>query len=457
MSEILPQVHFTVVPGLSRIAQADWDRLLAEGDAPLLSWAYLQGLEEAGCVGPETSWTPAPLCALDRDGALLGAAPAYIKTNSDGEWVYDLDWAEASGRMQRPYYPKLVLAVPFNPVTGRRVLCRPDLPEPQRRALCVALLRVAQQLCEQAHISSVHVLFPDVDQLDLCVQAGYARRTQEQYHFKNPGYRDFDAFLADLTGHRRSTIRRERRALREAGITVTTRAGLRPPGAGEEDGFTLEELDQVFDMYVDTSVRYTAGPPYLNRRFFHLCAERLGQRLELVLARDRDGFLIGGAFNLRADRRLYGRYWGQATHVPFLHFEVCFYHSIERCIALGLEAFEPGHGGEQKLLRGFQPVPTYSAHHLRERRLRGRIEHYLRLEAPYVEASMAEARRRCPIKALRPHMAGGAPPDDHEGGDEDIDEGTNEGAGADGAAGPAAPRPAEEKPDETRALRGRRV
>lgn len=426
MSEILPQVRFAVVLGLSRIAQADWDRLLSEGDAPLLSWAYLQGLEEAGCVGPETSWTPAPLCAWDRDGALLCAAPAYIKTDSDGEWVYDLDWAEASARLQRPYYPKLVLAVPFNPVTGRRVLCRPDLPEPQRRTLCLALLRAAQQLCEQARISSAHVLFPGADQFDLCAEAGYARRAQEQYHFLNPGYRDFDAFLADLTAHRRSTIRRERRALREAGITVTTRAGLRAPSPGgpgtdpgmgpAQDGFTLEELDQVFDMYVDTSVRYTGGPPYLNRRFFHLCAERLGSRLELVLARDRGGSLVGGAFNLRADRRLYGRYWGQARHVPFLHFEVCFYHAIERCIAQGLAAFEPGHGGEQKLLRGFQPMPTYSAHHLRERRLRGRIEHYLLLEAPYVEASMAEARRRCPIKALRPHLEGGAeaPPREQE-------------------------------------------
>ncbi|HRI55340.1 MAG TPA: GNAT family N-acetyltransferase, partial [Pseudomonadota bacterium] len=258
--------------------------------------------------------------------------------------------------------------------------------------------------------------------------AGFLLRQQEQYHFLNEGYRTFDDFLARLRSHRRSAIRRERRELAAAGITVRTHSGL-----GRALGFTAAELDQVFDMYVATSQRYTGGPPFLNRRFFRLCAERLGERLELVLARDRHGQVLGGAWNLRGDRRLYGRYWGRrdvgattgadpdssaatkvaadpgpsydpdneagAAPVSFLHFEVCYYHAVERCIQAGLQAFEPGHGGDQKLVRGFTPSYTYSAHYLADPRLRLPIEAFLKYEAPLVEEALRAAARRSNLRA----------------------------------------------------------
>lgn len=396
-----------MVTDLTQINQREWDRLLGPDDAPLLSWSYLQGLEASGCVGPETAWIPSHI-ALRRGpgkgGELIAATPAYIKLDSDGEWVYDNNWAEFAGRLGVPYYPKLALCVPYNPVTGRRLLCRPDLPAAEQAYLGRQLLLTARAFCERAGLSSAHLLFPRAEEVQLGPAAGFARRAQEQYHFLNEGYRTFEDYLMRLRPGRRHAIRRERRHLQAAGITVTTHRGRRGPAC--PDGFRDEDLDLMFAMYEGTSLRYTGTPPYLNRRFFHLCAERLGDRLELVLARarrgadaghDGQGRVLAGAFNLRGDRRLYGRHWGEAEHVPFLHFEVCFYHSIERCINEGLTAFEPGHGGDQKLLRGFQPVHTYSAHFLRDPRLKDPIEHYLLREVPFVAESMAAAWQRCPL------------------------------------------------------------
>lgn len=416
---------------LGEVRPDEWDALLEPDDAPLLTWAYLQGLEEAGCVGGKTSWQPAHLLIRKLEapgpgtepgrfgeGQLVAAAPAYLKYDSDGEWVFDFDWASFAASSGLTYYPKLVLAVPFNPVGGSRLLTRPSLPETERDQLRSMLLQTAKNICTVANLSSVHILFPRPHPrvLEAIAGAGFLPRQQEQYHFRNEGYRSFDDFLGRMRGNRRSAIRRERRALREAGVTVRTHAGLKCPE--RPDGFTLDELDAMFDLYLSTSLRYTGAPPYLNRRFFHLCAERLGRRLELVLARDREGTLVGGAWNLRGDRRLFGRYWGQLDErardadperdpetgrplekppIPFLHFEVCYYHSIERCIAEGLDVFEPGHGGEHKLARGFTPVLTHSAHHLRDVRLRLPIGRFLSYESPQVLASLEAALERCPL------------------------------------------------------------
>ena len=355
-----------VCQALSQVAAAEWDRLLEPDDRPLLSWAYLQGLEETGCVGESTGWLPAHILvrrrvagtarasgdgdgggAADGGGELVAAAPVYVKAHSEAEWVYDYDWAEFAAGHGIAYYPKLVAAVPFNPVTGGRLLARTDLAPAERQALRRLLLEAMKKLCQQAELSSAHVLFPrgagfrhgphlpeaqtqtqpeaqpetqpgPALETDVMAAAGFVLRRQEQYHFLNEGYRDFEGFLARMSAHRRSTIRRERRALREAGITVRTHRGLAPtpeaPGdAPAPDGgqpvpaaapaaapdaapeaalpFTRAELDQVFDLYVGTSQRYTGEAPFLNRAFFHLCADRLGDRLELVLARDRDGRL----------------------------------------------------------------------------------------------------------------------------------------------------------------------
>lgn len=447
-------VTVEVCSALSGVAPVEWDRLLEPDDAPLLSWAYLQGLEEVGCVGEPTGWLPChllvrqkPASAASSDadagsgGELVAAAPLYLKAHSEAEWVYDFDWAEFAAGLGIAYYPKLVSAVPFNPVAGGRLLARPELPAEERQTLRRVLLLAMKKLCQEAGLSSAHVLFPrgpgpqtgpdarpdarpdpetdsetDSGPADsehslvttLLPEAGFAVRRQEQYHFLNEGYRDFEDFLARMDGHRRNTIRRERRALREAGITVVTKRGLAPDGDPGGLGswpvprFTRAELDQVYAMYEDTSRRHIGEPPFLTRAFFRLCAERLGDRLELVLARDRDGAIVGGAFNLCGQRRGFGRYWGASERIRFLHFEVCYYHPVERTIREGLAAFEPGHGGEQKLLRGFSPVYTYSAHYLRDPRLRRPIEAFLRREAPLVDASLQSARERCPLRLDRP-------------------------------------------------------
>lgn len=421
---------------LAEVAPADWDRLLEPDDAPLLTWAYLQGLELTGCVGESTGWLPAhllvfrtlpgasPLVPAEADAAveqeaameLVAAAPAYVKANSDGEWVYDLDWAEFAAEHAVNYYPKLVLAVPFNPVTGGRLLTRPELPASERQELRQILLRAAQSFCQQVGLSSAHVLFPRGpgfiapahaqllgselgEETAAMVPVGFVMRRQEQYHFQNLGYQSFDDFLLSLRSHRRTSIRRERRALMDAGISVRTYCGLQQEGASAisergEPRFSRKDLEQVHALYVGTSLRYTGEKPFLSSQFFQLCADRLGDRLELVLAHNRDGQLLAGAWNLRGDTRLYGRYWGEAEHVPFLHFEVCLYQSIERCIKLGLRAFEPGHGGEQKLVRGFTPVSTYSSHFFVETKLHRSLASFLKHEAVYVDQSIDEAAAR---------------------------------------------------------------
>lgn len=456
-----PSYRVLVVPGLRAVSAQEWDSLLEPDDAPLLSWGYLEGLEAAGCVGGGTGWQPAHLLVRrSSDEALVAAAPAYVKYDSDGEWVYDFDWAAFAESQGIAYYPKLVLAVPFNPVGGGRLLCLPGLPADERQALMRLLLSAAKMYCESAQLSSVHVLFPRPSEpiLRSLADAGFYLRQQEQYHFLNTcpdsdqaaasknaqetgrPYRSFDDFLGHLRSHRRTAIRRERRALLDAKITVRTHRGLvltagQPSDENAAPGFTRQELDAMFDFYGGTSLRYTGELPYLNRRFFHLLATRLGDKLELVLARDRDGVPLGGAFNLRGTSRLFGRHWGKAatkterqTHpqavvdlakdepnlgepnldkpnlseqagsIPFLHFEVCYYHSIERAIAEGFCAFEPGHGGEQKLVRGFTPVLTYSAHYFRDARLARPIAAFLAHEAPLVKAALGAALARCPLR-----------------------------------------------------------
>lgn len=415
------ELRVSVYPALSSVAPSDWDALLEPDDAPLLSWAYLQGLEQTGCVGESSGWLPLHIVvhqlddARDTDGQLIAAAPAYIKLHSDGEWVWDVEWPELALAFGQDYYPKLVLAVPFNPVTGGRLLTLPTLPEAQRRDLRALLLRAAQTLCQSEGLGSVHVLFPrgpgfrpiadssdEGTELDVLPDEGFWPRRQTQYHFHNRGYRSFADFLGDMRSHRRNTIRRERRELSESGITVRTFSGL-DEACGAAPGpdavrFGRAELDQMFEMYVGTSIRYTGEKPYLQRAFFQLCAERLGDRLELVLAHNRDGQLLAGAWNLRGDRRRYGRYWGERQSIPFLHFEVCFYHPIERCISDGYLAFEPGHGGDQKLLRGFRPSYTYSGHWFAHPSLHRVIGQYLKKEAGFIESVKGFELQRCPLR-----------------------------------------------------------
>lgn len=435
----MPATHETyacpasVCTDLSKVSASQWNALLSpdDEDAPLLSWEFLQGLESSGCVGGSSGWFPYHLL-IRENGVLVAAAPAYLKTDSSGEWVGDGEWAILSLALRARYYPKLVLAVPWNPVTGSRLLVLPTLPSEERRRLRRLLLVSAKRVCRRAGLSSAHILFvrgshlppgtnatdadahphPDDNALSLCQTEDFWPRRQTQYHFHNRGYAVFDDFLADLRSHRRHSIRRERRLLAESGVTVTTHAGLHTdqdappdnttPGEKPTRGFTRAELDLMFDLYVDTSIRYTGEKPFLHRSFFHLCADRLGTRIELTLARNREGEILAGAWNLRGNRTRWGRYWGTRSTLPFLHFEVCYYHPIERCIAEGLSIFEPGHGGDHKLLRGFEPTYTYSSHFFSDPKLHQLVGRYLFHDAKWAEAIADTEKRRCPLRQT-PH------------------------------------------------------
>jgi predicted N-acyltransferase len=319
-----------------------------------------------------------------RGDRLVAAAPAYLKGNSEGEFVFDWSWASVAERLGIEYYPKLVAAVPFTPATGDRVLVAKGEDEAKLRALVAdALAVVAQEL----RTSSAHVLFPRRDEAHVFAERGWALRSGVQFHWKNQGFRTYDDFLSTFDSKRRHQLRRERRVLRERGIVVETRRG------PEIDDATLAH---AYRFYLATVDKFVWGRRYLNEQFFRLARERFaGARddllqprrasIEVVLARQGDR-VLGGAFNVAKAGRLYGRYWGADIDVPFLHFEVCYYHSIEQCIARGFTAFEPGAGGEHKARRGFAPTVTHSVHRIHDRRLDRIVREFLPRERAHVEA-----------------------------------------------------------------------
>lgn len=307
---------------------------------------------------------------------LVAAAPAYEKQHSQGEFVFDFGWAGAAERAGIPYYPKLVLAVPFTPVTGSRMLVRPGL---DRGAHEAALVASARGLAESEGYSGVHILFPTEAESGSLEEQGFATRLGVQYHWNNAGYRSWDDFLARFSSKQRANLRRERGAAAKQGIEIRT-----VPAGEPLDPALLHEL------YLSTVDKFAWGMRYLNRAFFaHIAAHLPG--LEMVEAR-REGRVIAGAINIASADRLYGRYWGAFEEHPFLHFNVCYYHSIDDCIRRGLEVFEPGAGGEHKLSRGFEPTFTRSAHWLADSRLDRAVREFLGREAFLLEARVASYR-----------------------------------------------------------------
>ncbi len=357
-----------------------WNALLGPNASPFVEHAWLDCLEEAGCVGGETGWFPRHL-ALYEDGELVCAAPAYIKTQSEGEFVFDWSWAELYERVGAHYYPKLVLAVPFTPATGARVLCHPSR---DRAAMVRLLAQATSVLTKELSLSGTHVLFPDEAEATLWQEAGFSIRHGVQYHWSNHGYRSFEDFLATLPQKKRTQLRRERKQLDLDTMAVTT---LGPEELLGPEGPALAET--LHELYVSTVDRYLYGRPYLNQAFFNLVRERFTDRLAWTVARDARGEIVAGAFNVMKDDVLYGRYWGTRIERPFLHFNVCYYHGIEEAIRCGLQTFNPGAGGVHKRLRGFVPTRTYSAHSLAEPRLRAIIDEFLQRERDHIEAYIA--------------------------------------------------------------------
>jgi uncharacterized protein len=378
-----------IVTSLKQVAAADWDACAYAGgpmDNPLVSHAFLSALEDSGCVGGRTGWMPAHV-VVERDGRVIGCAPSYLKTHSQGEYVFDHGWADAYERAGGRYYPKVQVAVPFTPVTGPRLLARDPADATEVREALVAALR---GLRREAGASSIHVTFTEQAEQEAMAAAGFLPRVDRQFHWENRGYADFDAFLATLASRKRKAIKRERRDALANGISVDLVTGR---------DLTEEHWDSFFRFYMDTGARKW-GRPYLTRQFFSLIGERLPDRTLLVMAR-REGKHIAGAINFIGNHALYGRNWGAIEEHPFLHFEVCYYRAIDFAIARGLDRVEAGAQGEHKLARGYMPAVTCSAHDIPDAGFRRAVERYLEGERAHVAAMGAALAAEGPYRQER--------------------------------------------------------
>lgn len=364
-------LELRVIERIGEVAAEDWDALVRDDASPFVEHAWLDCLEEAGCVGGRTAWLPRHLVLYDGN-KLVAAAPAYLKMNSEGEFVFDWSWADLADRMGVTYYPKLIVAVPFTPASGHRVLWHPSRDRAETVAIFANAIRT---ITREMGLSSAHVLFPEEQEARLWEKAQYTIRHGVQYHWSNAGFSSFEDFLATLPQKKRTQIRRERKQPAIDGITIET---LGPGDLASPKG--AEIADTMHALYLTTVDKYFYGRRYLTRRFFQLVRERFAHRLAWVVARDARGATVASAFNVKKDKVLYGRYWGTTVDLPFLHFNVCYYHGIEEAIRHGLSTFNPGAGGEHKRVRGFAPTTTYSAHHIEDPRLRSILDAFVERE-----------------------------------------------------------------------------
>ncbi len=371
-----------VIDRIAELPAAEWDAC-AGADNPFLSHAFLDALEASGSATAENGWLPQHLALAGADGRLLGAAPLYLKGHSYGEYVFDHGWADAYERAGGRYYPKLQCAVPFTPVTGPRLLLRPDADAKVADALIAGMLELARR----HKVSSIHVTFPTHADWQRFAAAGFLQRTGQQFHWENRGYASFDDFLAALSSRKRKTIRKEREAATAGGITIHTLSGA---------AIEKRHWDAFFRFYISTSDRKW-GSPYLTREFFDLIGARMAEKIVLVMA-EKNGRLIAGALNLRGGDTLYGRNWGCAGDFPFLHFEACYYRAIDFAIAHGLSRVEAGAQGQHKIQRGYLPSPTYSAHWIRDPGFKRAVDEFLARERCAVEYEMNELAELSPFR-----------------------------------------------------------
>jgi predicted N-acyltransferase len=350
---------------------------------PFTRYEFFAALEESESAVPRTGWRPVHL-VIERDARIEGLMPLYVKRHSQGEYVFDHAWADAFEQAGGRYYPKLQAAVPFTPVTGRRLLVADGADE---RAMQKALLGAGAAAVEHLDCSSLHVTFPTEEEWRAAEAMGYLLRTDRQFHWENRGYPDFDAFLADLSSSKRKNLRKERAAIRAEGIAFDWLTGA---------DITEAHWDAFFEFYMDTGGRKW-GHPYLTREFFSRIGQAMADQILLVMAR-RGKTYIAGALNLFGEGVLYGRNWGCTEYVPFLHFEACYYQAIDFAIAKGLAKVEAGAQGEHKLLRGYVPVPTYSAHYIAHPGLRTAVANYLKAEREAIAGDITDLAAAAPFK-----------------------------------------------------------
>jgi uncharacterized protein len=351
---------------------------------PFISYEFLYSLEASGSAVGRTGWQPQHLVAETPDGTIAGVVPCYLKSHSQGEYVFDRGWAEAYERAGGQYYPKLQVSVPFTPATGRRLLARPSPEAGQIRAGLTAGLI---ELCRRHGASSVHFTFLPEAESQFLAEQKFLHRTDQQFRWENAGYDTFDGFLEALSARKRKTIRRERREALSPGITVHWLTG---------SELTEDVWDAFFEFYMETGSRKW-GRPYLTRKFYSLIGERMPKDVVLMMAK-RAGRWIAGAINFRGSDTLFGRHWGSIENHPFLHFELCYYQAIEYAIAHKLKHVEAGAQGEHKLARGYMPVTTHSAHYIADPGLRRAVADYLVRERAYVEAAGQELAAAAPFR-----------------------------------------------------------
>lgn len=391
MPDDLPPLTARVVERISDVTAADWDACV-EGagppDTPFVSHAFLSALETSGCVGKRTGWQPRHVVVEDGDGAVVAAAPLYVKGHSYGEYVFDHAWAHAFERAGGRYYPKLQCAVPFTPVTGVRLLVRPnDAAGLTAQRLRIALANAMSTLTRQYGISSLHVTFCTEIEAALLEEAGYLIRHDHQFHWHNNDYADFDGFLASLTSRRRKNIRKERQRVADAGIRMLALSG---------DDIQPAHWDAFYRFYTDTYDRKW-GSPYLTRDFFAILQETMADKVVLFIA-ELDGRPIAGALNFRSRDALFGRNWGCDLRFKFLHFEACYYSAIDYAIAHGLKRVEAGTRGPHKLQRGYAPVRTYSAHWIEDAGFRRAVSDYLEQERSAEAEEVTEIAEYLPYR-----------------------------------------------------------
>lgn len=374
-------IELEIVDSFSKIDANAWNAL-TDG-SPVLDHALFATLEETGCIGPGTGWQPYPVVAKT-EGRLTGAMPLFLKSHSYGEYVFDWAWADVFERCGISYYPKLLVAVPFTPVTGPRLLGA----SMQDQALLAQLL--TQQM-ERHELSSVHVLFPDEASSQVLASAGWMERNGVQFRWENEGFTDFEDFLGRLSHDKRKKIRQERKKIAALGIRCRRLQGT---------DIRSQDWDFFFRCYQNTYYEHHSTP-YLNREFFQLLGERLPDNILLIIA-EREGRPIAATFNLFGHDTLYGRYWGAMQYVPGLHFELCYYQAQEFCMERSLRYFEGGAQGEHKLARGFRPRITRSFHRIAQPDLDIAIRDHVRREAQGVGLYHDELEERAPFRRASP-------------------------------------------------------
>lgn len=370
------QIEINVLTGISDIEPEVWDDCACPESAdggrpvdPFTTYRFLTALEESGSVGDGTGWAPRPLVA-SVGGEVIAVAPLYVKSNSQGEYIFDYSWAHAYENAGGSYYPKLQISVPFTPATGRRFLTRPGF----ENVGLSALIQGAVQLAADNSMSSLHATFCTPEEAEAGDQIGLLHRTSQQFHWENRNYPDFDSFLAELSSRKRKTIRRERRIANGFGGDIVALTG---------DEIEPYHWDAFWQFYQDTGARKW-GTPYLTRQFFDIAQETMRDDMLLVLA-EHHGRYVAGALNFIGRDTLYGRYWGCIEHHPCLHFELCYYRAIDYAIDHGLARVEAGAQGEHKLARGYLPVTTHSLHWIGDAGFRRAVEQFLQSERAAVD------------------------------------------------------------------------